>query len=93
MRKWLELICEINCSSDMVWSMLQLFRYGPQFPTAPPPADRIKGNHLIMHYIHKIHSIANNMNVAMELANPTCKDDFYIWRRILPTWVPKTLKW
>jgi hypothetical protein len=76
MRKWLELICEINWSSDMVCSMLQLFHYGPQFPTAPPPADRIKGNHLSMHYIHKIHSIANNMNVAMELANPTCKDNF-----------------
>lgn len=52
-----------------------------------------KGNDPSMHYIHKIHNIANNMNVAMELANPTWKDDIYMWRRIVPSWVPKTLNW
>ncbi|PWZ19675.1 hypothetical protein Zm00014a_029278 [Zea mays] len=44
-----------------------------------------KGDHPSMHYIHKIHYIANNMNAAMELANPTWKDDIYMWRRIVPT--------
>ncbi|AQK79779.1 hypothetical protein ZEAMMB73_Zm00001d035861 [Zea mays] len=52
-----------------------------------------KGNDPSMYYIHKIHNIANNMNVAMELANPTWKDDIYMWRRIVPSWVPKTLNW
>ncbi|PWZ40142.1 hypothetical protein Zm00014a_038743 [Zea mays] len=52
-----------------------------------------KGNDPSMHYIHKIHNIANNMNVAMELANSTWKDDIYMWRRIVPSWVPKTLNW
>jgi hypothetical protein len=52
-----------------------------------------KGNHPSMHYIHKIHYIANNMNAAMELANPTWKDDIYMWCRIVPTWVPRTLNW
>ncbi|ONM09909.1 hypothetical protein ZEAMMB73_Zm00001d034272 [Zea mays] len=50
-----------------------------------------KGDHPSMHYIHNIHYIANNMNAAMELANPTWKDDIYMWRRIVPTWVPRTL--
>ncbi|AQK52707.1 hypothetical protein ZEAMMB73_Zm00001d050559 [Zea mays] len=62
-------------------------------PPHPHQQTELRGNHLSMHYIHKIHSIANNMNVAMELANPTCKDDFYMWHRILPIWVPKTLNW
>ncbi|PWZ43518.1 hypothetical protein Zm00014a_024508 [Zea mays] len=52
-----------------------------------------KGDHPSMHYIHNIHYIANNMNAAMELANPTWKDDIYMWRRIVPTWVPRTLNW
>jgi hypothetical protein len=52
-----------------------------------------KGNNPSMHYIHKIHNIAYNMNIAMELANPTWKDDIYMWRRIVPSWVPKTLNW
>ncbi|PWZ08814.1 hypothetical protein Zm00014a_033240 [Zea mays] len=52
-----------------------------------------KGNDPNMHYIHKIHNIANNMNVAIKLANPTWKDDIYMWRRIVPSWVPKTLNW
>jgi hypothetical protein len=46
-----------------------------------------KGNNPSMHYIHKIHSIANNINATMELTNPTWKDDIYIWRRIVPSWV------
>jgi hypothetical protein len=50
-----------------------------------------KGIDQSMHYIHKIHSIANNMNATMELANPTWKDDIYMWRRIVPSWVLKTL--
>ena len=37
-----------------------------------------KGNDPSMHYIHKIHNIANNMNTAMELANPTWMDDIYM---------------
>ncbi|AQK43856.1 hypothetical protein ZEAMMB73_Zm00001d025501 [Zea mays] len=52
-----------------------------------------KGDHPSMHYIHNIHYIANNMNAAMELANPTWKDNIYMWRRIVPTWVPRTLNW
>jgi hypothetical protein len=52
-----------------------------------------KGNDSSMYYIHKIHNIANNMNVAMELANPTWKDNIYMWYRIVPSWVPKTLNW
>ncbi|PWZ36577.1 putative ubiquitin-like-specific protease 1B [Zea mays] len=52
-----------------------------------------KGDHPSMHYIHNIHYIANNMNAAMELVNPTWKDDIYMWRRIVPTWVPRTLNW
>ncbi|PWZ10383.1 Vesicle-fusing ATPase [Zea mays] len=52
-----------------------------------------KGDQPSMHYIHNIHYIANNMNAAMELANPTWKDDIYMWRRIVPTWVPRTLNW
>ncbi|PWZ04373.1 hypothetical protein Zm00014a_004470 [Zea mays] len=52
-----------------------------------------KGDHPSMHYIHNIHYIANNVNAAMELANPTWKDDIYMWRRIVPTWVPRTLNW
>ena len=52
-----------------------------------------KGDHPSMHYIHNIHYIANNMNAAMELANPTWKYDIYMWRRIVPTWVPRTLNW
>jgi hypothetical protein len=44
-----------------------------------------KGNHPSMHYIHMIHNIANNMNVSMELANPSWKNDIYVWLRILPT--------
>ncbi|ONL99138.1 hypothetical protein ZEAMMB73_Zm00001d029640 [Zea mays] len=52
-----------------------------------------KGDHPSMHYIHNIHYIANNMNAAMELANPTWKDDIYMWRRLVPTWVPRTLNW
>ncbi|AQK72061.1 hypothetical protein ZEAMMB73_Zm00001d016968 [Zea mays] len=52
-----------------------------------------KGDHPSMHYIHNIHYIVNNMNAAMELANPTWKDDIYMWRRIVPTWVPRTLNW
>jgi hypothetical protein len=52
-----------------------------------------KGDHPSMHSIHNIHYIANNMNVVMELANPTWKDDIYMWRRIVPTWVPRTLNW
>jgi hypothetical protein len=52
-----------------------------------------KANDPSVHYIHKIHSIANNMNVAMELVNPTWKDNIYMWRRIVPSWVPKTLNW
>jgi hypothetical protein len=32
-----------------------------------------------MHYIHKIHSIANNMNVAMELANPAYMERRYLY--------------
>ncbi|ONM25573.1 hypothetical protein ZEAMMB73_Zm00001d007025 [Zea mays] len=52
-----------------------------------------KGDHPSMHYIHNIHYIANNMNAAMELANPTWKDDIYMRRRIVPTWVPRTLNW
>ncbi|AQK79502.1 hypothetical protein ZEAMMB73_Zm00001d035705 [Zea mays] len=52
-----------------------------------------KGDHPSMHYIHNIHYIANNMNATMELANPTWKDDIYMWRRIVPTWVPRTLNW
>jgi hypothetical protein len=50
-----------------------------------------KGNHPSMHYIHKIHNIANNMNAAMELVNPTWNDDIYMWRQIVPTWVLKIL--
>ncbi|KAL5647363.1 hypothetical protein ACJX0J_041718, partial [Zea mays] len=52
-----------------------------------------KGDHPSMHYIYNIHYIANNMNAAMELANPTWKDDIYMWRCIVPTWVPRTLNW
>ncbi|ONM35623.1 hypothetical protein ZEAMMB73_Zm00001d042515 [Zea mays] len=52
-----------------------------------------KGDHPSMHYIHNIHYIANNMNAVMELANPTWKDNIYMWRRIVPTWVPRTLNW
>ena len=52
-----------------------------------------KGDHPSMHYIHNIHYIANNMNAAMELANPTWKDDIYMRRRIVPTLVPRTLNW
>jgi hypothetical protein len=52
-----------------------------------------KGDHLSMHYIHNIHYIANNMNATMELVNPTWKDDIYMWRRIVPTWVPRILNW
>ncbi|AQK54473.1 hypothetical protein ZEAMMB73_Zm00001d051541 [Zea mays] len=52
-----------------------------------------KGDHPSMHYIHNIHYIANNMNAAMELANPTWKDDIYMWHRIVPTWVARTLNW
>ncbi|ONM53415.1 hypothetical protein ZEAMMB73_Zm00001d019619 [Zea mays] len=52
-----------------------------------------KGDHPSMHYIHNIHYIANNMNAAMELANHTWKDDIYMWRHIVSTWVPRTLNW
>jgi hypothetical protein len=27
----------------------------------------------------------------MKLINPTWKDDIYMWRRIVPSWVPKIL--
>jgi hypothetical protein len=52
-----------------------------------------KGNHPSMHYIHKIHHISNNMNAAIELTNSKWKDNIYMWRRIVPTWVPRTLDW
>jgi hypothetical protein len=52
-----------------------------------------KGNDPSIHYIHKIHNIANNMNVSMELTNHTCKNDIYMRHRIVPSWVPKTLNW
>jgi hypothetical protein len=38
-----------------------------------------KSNNPNMHYIHKIHSIANNMNVAMELANPAYMERRYLY--------------
>jgi hypothetical protein len=56
-----------------------------------PLPSLFKANDPSMHYIHKIHSTTNNMNAAMKLINPTWKDDIYMWRRIVPSWVPKIL--
>lgn len=44
-------------------------------------------------YVHKIKNIANNVDLAMELVNPKWNDNIYFWRRILPTWVPRTADW
>ena len=52
-----------------------------------------KGHHPSIHYVHKLHNIANNMKLAMELAYPAWNDHIYVWDRILPPWVPKTLDW
>ena len=52
-----------------------------------------KGSDPSIHYIHKLHNIANNLKLATELAYPAWNDHIYVWRRILPPWVPKTLDW
>ncbi|KAL6645827.1 hypothetical protein ACP70R_017435 [Stipagrostis hirtigluma subsp. patula] len=52
-----------------------------------------KGIHADMYYIHKVHYIANNVKLAMEVVNPTWNDDIYVWRREVPTWVPQTKDW
>ena len=52
-----------------------------------------KGSDPSIHYIHKLHNIANNFKLAMESAYPKWHDHIYVWRRILPRWVPKTLDW
>ncbi|KAL6845514.1 hypothetical protein ACP4OV_025009 [Aristida adscensionis] len=58
-----------------------------------PIPNSFKGIHPTMYYIHKIHYIANNVNLAMEVVNPAWNDDIYVWRREVPTWVPKTENW
>ena len=52
-----------------------------------------KGSRPSIHYIHKLHNIANTLKLAMELAYPAWNDHIYVWRRLLPPWVPKTLDW
>ncbi|KAL6909793.1 hypothetical protein ACP4OV_001452 [Aristida adscensionis] len=46
--------------------------------------------HPAMYYIHKLHYIANNVNLVMEVLNPAWNDDIYVRSREVPTWVPKT---
>ena len=58
-----------------------------------PKNGMFKGSDPCMPYIHKLHNIANNFKLAMELAHPAWKDDIFYWRRKFPTWVPKTTDW
>ncbi|KAL6659064.1 hypothetical protein ACP70R_003104 [Stipagrostis hirtigluma subsp. patula] len=58
-----------------------------------PIPDWFKAIHPDMYYIHKVHYIASNVKLAVEVANPTWNDDIYVWRREVPIWVPKTKDW
>ncbi|XP_040385860.1 uncharacterized protein LOC102708861 [Oryza brachyantha] len=58
-----------------------------------PIPDLYAGHPPSMPYVHKINNISMNVNLAMQVANPTWKDNIYFWNREIPTGVLKIDDW